>query len=395
MSLPDVLRRGDEFLSEYPRQSVLWQWASHGTCMATIAASKAFLKLFYNVRLTHVDKLENALERTVAENRGLLTIMNHMSVVDDPFLWAALPWRIYRHMDQMRWCLGAQNVCFQNRGLAAFFSLGRVLSTERFGAGPFQGSIEASIRLLSPDDTLDLEWTPHCEKPLESPQLLEPMRKVEYIPPVRRVRPSWVHVFPEGFVLQLEHPHANSMRYFKWGITRMVLESTKPPIIVPIFATGFEKIAPESAAGTVVERYLPRNFGAEINVTIGDTVDDNLIESLRAEWRSLVEKYHDPENPTDLTPELRDGQEVRDLRSRVAAILREHVAAIRHENHGLPLEDERFKSPAWWKKYTHTEGESAKDVRFIGQNWAIKRLQEPSRDYSDPISSSNNDDRKK
>ncbi|CAI4869282.1 CRB_1a_G0057390.mRNA.1.CDS.1 [Saccharomyces cerevisiae] len=156
-----------------------------------------------------------------------------MSMVDDPLVWATLPYKLFTSLDNIRWSLGAHNICFQNKFLANFFSLGQVLSTERFGVGPFQGSIDASIRLLSPDDTLDLEWTPHSE--------VSSSLKKAYSPPIIRSKPSWVHVYPEGFVLQLYPPFENSMRYFKWGITRMILEATKPPIVVPIFATGFEK----------------------------------------------------------------------------------------------------------------------------------------------------------
>ncbi|SCU80045.1 LADA_0B04742g1_1 [Lachancea dasiensis] len=380
MSLPEVLRRGDEFLAEYPRTNALWQMGSHATCLLTVGISKLILKTCYSTRLNNFDKLEKAIDRSVSENRGLMTVMNHMSVVDDPFIWGVFPWRMYKDLDHIRWCLGAHNVCFQGKFLANFFSLGKVLSTERFGGGPFQGSIDASIRLLSPDDTLDLEWTPGwAQEPPKGPQSsrvssISTLAK-NYTPPVKRTKPSWVHVYPEGFVLQLESPYANSMRYFKWGITRMILESTVAPIVVPIFSTGFEKIAPESAAGTKIERYLPRNFGAEVNVTIGDPVDDKIIDAYREEWQRLVDKYHDPKNPTDLTTELKFGKGAQSLRSRLASELRAHVAEVRHNSRNLPLEDKKFQSPEWWKEYTQSEGGSDPSVKFIGKNWAIRRLQ--------------------
>ncbi|CEP60325.1 lysophosphatidylcholine acyltransferase LALA0_S01e08130g [Lachancea lanzarotensis] len=394
MSLPDVLKRGDDFLSQYPRTSPLWQLGSHATCLLTVGISKLILKTFYNVQLTHFERLETAIDRSVSENRGLMTVMNHMSVVDDPFIWGVFPWRIYTDLDHIRWCLGAHNVCFQKKSLATFFSLGKVLSTIRFGGGPFQGSIDASIRLLSPDDTLDLEWTPSwAQEEKETPQQkqMSTLTKLaqDYTPPVKRSKPSWVHVYPEGFVLQLESPYANSMRYFKWGITRMILESTKAPIVVPIFSTGFEKIAPESAAGTKVERYLPRNFGAEIKVMVGNPINDEIIEAYRDEWKKLVEKYHDPKHPTDLTEELKVGKDAQNLRSRLASELRAHVAEVRHEGHNLPIEDERFQSPQWWKQYTDSEGSSDPAVRFIGKNWAVRRLQKFLNEQSDAESSEN------
>ncbi|QLG71167.1 hypothetical protein HG535_0B02050 [Zygotorulaspora mrakii] len=380
MSLPNVLARGDEFLGEYPRNSTLWRFFSYGTCVFTIGMSKLILKSLYNVKLDHMDRLDNAINRSQSENRGLLTIMNHMSVIDDPFIWGIFPWRIYKDLDSVRWCLGANNVCFQNKILATFFSLGQVLSTERFGVGPFQGSIDAAIRLLSPDDTLDLEWTPYSETPnkLVLPQKAGSLVKTikeDYLPPIKRYKPSWMHVYPEGFVLQLHPPFSNSMRYFKWGVSRMILESTVAPIIVPIFTTGFEKIASEEAAGSTIKRYIPTNFGAEIKVTVGNTIEDNVIEKYREEWRQLVDKYYDPKNPVDLTQELKYGKEAQDLRSRLAAELRKYIAQIRHDECKFPEEDARFQSSAWWKSYTLTEGASDPDVKFIGKNWAIRRLQ--------------------
>lgn len=378
MSLPNVLSRGDDFLNEYPRQSPVWRFFSYGTCALTIGLSKLVLKTLYNVELNNFDRLEKAIDRSQKENRSLMTMMNHMSVVDDPFIWGVFPWRIYRDLDSIRWCLGANNVCFKNKFLATFFSLGQVLSTERFGVGPFQGSIDAAIRLLSPDDTLDLEWTPHSEEPQMLKPNFSPLAKTikhDYIPPVKRFKPSWLHVYPEGFVLQLHPPFSNSMRYFKWGVSRMVLEATVPPIIVPIFTTGFEKVASEEAAGTGMKRYIPSNIGAEIKVTVGEPVDDAVIEEYRDEWKRLVEKYYNPECPGELSTELKYGEEAMDLRSRLAAKLRTQIVKIRDEECHFEKEDPRFKSPAWWREYTLTEGESDPDVKFIGKNWAIRRLQ--------------------
>lgn len=384
MSLPDVLARGDDFLREFPRHNSIWQSFSQATCLFAVGVSKLILFTCYNVKLNNFEKLETAIYKSKLENRGLMTVMNHMSVVDDPFIWGVFPWRIYKDLDQIRWCLGAHNICFQNSFFTYFFSLGKVLSTERFGAGPFQGSIDATIRLLSPDDTLDLEWTPHVSMD-NKPKSISLSKRImkDYIPPIARSRPSWVHVYPEGFVLQLMPPHSNSMRYFKWGVTRMILESTKAPIVVPIFSSGFEKIAPESAADTLIERYLPRNFGSNINVTIGNPIDDKIIDSYRFEWLKLVEKYYDPKCSTDLSWELKYGKEAQNLRSRLAAELREHVANIRHIECNFPQEDERFKSPSWWKRYTETEGLSDPDIQFIGQNWAIRRLQTFLNEYEE------------
>jgi monolysocardiolipin acyltransferase len=383
MSLRDVLQRGDEFLQQYPRTAPWWNLASRADCLLAVGFSKFMLNSFYNPSIIGLEKLDSALQRSKDENRGLMTIMNHMSVVDDPFFWGMLPWSYYKDVDQIRWGLGAQNVCFKNGFMSYFFSLGKILGTERFGRGPFQGSIDAAIRILSPDDTLDLIYDGSNEVSNAWINYKNEIRKVtpiaekiqnEYIPPIIRSKPSWFHVFPEGFVLQLEPPFNNSMRYFKWGITRLLLESTRQPIVLPIFAHGFEKIAPESAADSLIERFLPSNFGAEIKVIIGDPIDDNIITQYRKEWLALVNKNLDSSNPNDLSEELQNGSKIRDLRSRLASELRKSIAEVRAQA-GFPEEDARFKEHGFWKRYTTSEGESDPDIKFIGQNWAIRRLQ--------------------
>ena len=71
------------------------------------------------------------------------------------------------------------------------------------------------------------------------------------------------------------------------------------------------------------------------------------------------------------------------LRSRIAADLREAVAGIRTQVGKFREEDPRFKDPEFWKRYTLTEGASDPDVKFIGKNWAIKRLQKHLPEFSE------------
>ncbi|CAK9439665.1 uncharacterized protein LODBEIA_P37650 [Lodderomyces beijingensis] len=397
MSFADVLKRGDDFLSDYPRTNPLWNYASHATCLFVITGSKIILNTLYKPFVHNIEKLDVALARARAENRGFLTVMNHMSVVDDPAFYAALPWRYHFDIDTVRWGFGAHNICFSDAIKSWFFNLGKILGTKRFGSGPFQGSVDAAIRILSPDDTLDLEFTPGVKKE-EEPILLQTVNNnfhekshtemVKFIKPTPettnvlmsknpfiRSKTSWFHVFPEGFVLQLQEPHNNSMRYFKWGVSRLILEATRAPVIVPIFTYGFEKIAPEDSAEEGIKRWLPDNLGAEVHITIGDEVSDSKIEQYRKEWRRLVEKYIDKSNPSDLSQELMYGNKAQSLRSSLAAYLRDCVLEIRKSIPLLKPEDPRFRDPKFWKTYTNTEGMSDEDVKFVGKNWAIKRLQ--------------------
>ena len=47
-------------------------------------------------------------------------------------------------------------------------------------------------------------------------------------------------------------------------------------------------MAPEDSAEEGLKRWLPANFGAEIHVCIGDPIKDDVLESYREQWRSLV-----------------------------------------------------------------------------------------------------------
>ncbi|KAI5953736.1 TAZ1 [Candida theae] len=404
MSFQDVLKRGDEFLEEYPRTSPLWNYASHATCLFMITGSKIILNTLYRPFVHNIEKLDNALAKARLENRGLLTVMNHMSVVDDPAFYAALPWRYHLDIDTIRWGFGAHNICFSNVFQSWFFNLGKILGTKRFGEGPFQGSLDAAIRILSPDDTLDLEFAPGVKEEAK-PIVLQTVNNVydksntdmvKFVKPAPestnalmskspfiRSKTSWFHVFPEGFVLQLQEPHNNSMRYFKWGVSRLILEATRAPVVVPIFSYGFEKVAPEDTAEEGIKRWLPANMGAEIHLTIGDAIPDEKIEQYRQEWRKLVTRYIDKSHATDLSEELKTGEKAQALRSSLAAYLRDRVLQLRNSIPSLNPEDPRFKDPKFWKTYTNTEGMSDQDVKFVGKNWAVKRFQSHLPEYEE------------
>ena len=135
MSFQDVLKRGDEFLNDYPRTNPFWNLASHATCLFMITGSKIILNTFYKPVLHNIEKLDNALQRARDENRGLLTVMNHMSVVDDPAFYASLPWRYHLDIDTIRWGLVPTIyvlVMFSSRG----FQLGQNIRNKTIWRGP-------------------------------------------------------------------------------------------------------------------------------------------------------------------------------------------------------------------------------------------------------------------
>ncbi|ODV83379.1 hypothetical protein CANARDRAFT_30005 [[Candida] arabinofermentans NRRL YB-2248] len=376
MSFHNVLKNGEDHLSESrPQQSKIWNALSHATCLLAVGGSKLILNLFYDVKVKGLSNIDAGLTKARSENRSFITLMNHMSVCDDPLLWGCLPWKYFRDVDDIRWGLAAANICFNNKFSSTFFSLGKILPCERFGRGPFQDSLDAAIRILSPDDTIDSEHIFQLENTV-NPLIndIKSLYSKSHTPPVLRHKTSWMHIFPEGYVCQLEPPHNNSMRFFRWGTARLVLEPTVAPVIVPIFSNGFEKIAPEGRSADFSDSVLPQNIGAEISVNIGKPIDDSIIESFRKEWRDLCVKYTDATNPNDMSFDLKFGDEAKALRSRVCAYLREQVAKLRLDS-GFPEEDPRFKSVDFWTNYTNSKGESDKDIKFVGLNWAVKEYQ--------------------
>lgn len=134
----------------------------------------------------------------------------------------------------------------------------------------------------------------------------------------------------------------------------MLLESSRPPIVVPMFTSGFDEVIPEDRAP---DYSIFKQRGTEIQFRIGSPVDELIIASYRQQWADLVAKEN---NPTDLTDALKTGPEAEALRSRLASEMRSQVSAVRTAM-GFPDQDPRFDSPEFWKP---TGG--CKDVPVMG-----------------------------
>uniref|UniRef100_A0A060TGF0 Tafazzin family protein n=1 Tax=Blastobotrys adeninivorans TaxID=409370 RepID=A0A060TGF0_BLAAD len=335
MSFPKVHQRGWKFLADYSGDSLWFRLQRKATMAATGLWARAMVKNVYDTKYHNLDTLLEAYKTSKIENRGLLTIMNHTSVLDEPLCWGLLPLEHLLYPRRMRWTLGAENICFRNKFVSKFFSLGQVLSTRRFGAGPFQDSIDASICLLSRERSSG---------------------SYKYSPSLPRFRssgdiganvPQWVHTFPESIVHQPVEPYNNTLRYFKWGVSRLVLEPTVPPIIVPIFTKGLEKVMPEH-----ISKHTLGPIGAKIDFAVGDPIDDNVIADLRRRWLDLVHEQSGPDAQLDEMPEsLRTGEVAQALRSETASVLRDSVVRA-SAIFDLPKDQARMSDPQFWKSDT-------------------------------------------
>ena len=74
------------------------------------------------------------------------------------------------------------------------------------------------------------------------------------------------------------------MRYFKWGVSRLILEPVECPDVVPIFIEGTDQIMHESRT---FPRFIPR-IGKQVTVTFGEPVNvEAVFGDLRSRWREL------------------------------------------------------------------------------------------------------------
>ncbi|TGJ84659.1 hypothetical protein E0Z10_g4089 [Xylaria hypoxylon] len=228
--------------------------------------------------------------------------------------------------------------------LGAFFSAGQVLPTHRLQYSPhgglFQPTVPQAIRLLSARPFV---------KSLSSSGEVGGEVNMPGLPPIYTGnRHSWVHVFPEACVHQ--HPKM-FMRYFKWGVSRMILESEPMPDVLPIFIDGTQHMMPEDRGWP---RFLPR-FGVKLKVAFGELIEmEKVFGDLRARWQELVKqeesKTQIPRVLGELSDELKYGEEAVKLRIEVAMRVREEVLKVRRSLDYPDEEPPGFELAETWRR---------------------------------------------
>ncbi|KAI4212105.1 MAG: hypothetical protein LQ351_005135 [Letrouitia transgressa] len=176
---------------------------------------------------------------------------------------------------------------------------------------------------------------------------------------------SWVHVFPEGRV----HQHAlKAMRYFKWGIARLVLEPDVCPDIIPMWIEGNEQIMHEARRWP---KFVPR-IGNKCSVWFGDNVggEGNIVfNELRNKWRKLVEDEQQGASGEMVVGVLSDGlkygKEAVALREECTRHIRKAVLTVRRQR-GLPDEDPKAGLVETWQKEGGKHDGKKKDGSWVG-----------------------------
>ena len=180
---------------------------------------------------------------------------------------------------------------------------------------------------------------------------------------------SWVHIFPEGRIHQ--HPQ-KTLRYFKWGVSRLILESEPLPEIIPIFIDGNQEVMHENRGWP---RQLPR-VGKKIRIAFGESVDgEKIFGDLRARWQRLVRLQKEAllkrgQNPNwelgDLSEGLKNGSEAVALRKEVTNRIRLEVLKVRRSL-GYPDEDPKQGLVETWIEEGPKETGEMNDGSWVGK----------------------------
>lgn len=358
--------------------SLFWRSTSHQTIFSVAAISRLFLYAFNKTEVHGLPQFLHLLKSRSDYNtrrKGLVTVSNHVSVLDDPLIWGVLPLSFTAFHGYMnhRWTFGSHDICFTNAFRSHFFSLGQVLPTHRLAhskhGGLTQATLTEGVRLLSKVQARTPSWNPHIKPGLSRPEqdphpswprdCIDPFSNISpppsypsrladqrlYLAPSRYAcnSYSWMHIFPEGMVHQSP---TKTMRYFKWGVARLILEPPDCPDVVAIFIEGTNEIMPEHRS---FPRSIPR-IGKKVSVTFGRQVDtEALFGDLRKRWRELrdqdyAKSIRNPNTPDPtgaigvLTDELVQGEEAVELRKECARRLRQEVLKLRRSR-GYPEED--------------------------------------------------------
>ncbi|RDW65299.1 hypothetical protein BP5796_09991 [Coleophoma crateriformis] len=335
--------------------SLPWRLTSSFVMGLAGSLSRGFYFGLNNMEVIGLDRFLQTLDArkdVEGRERGLITVSNHVCVIDDPLVWGVLPMSYSFNPDNHRWSLGSYDICFKNKFMSSFFTFGQVLPTHRNAYSPehgglFQPTITQAIRLLSSQPFAERQL-PVNSRPVSispsSPDIIDPFSTGELTYSTNGVdvfpapsayssrKHSWVHIFPEGRVHQ--HPQ-KTLRYFKWGVSRLILESEPLPEIVPMFIDGHQEVM---AADRTWPRFVPR-AGKNIKVVFGESVDgEKVFGDLRKRWQSLVKlqqealvkKGLDSDMVLgELTDGLKYSKEVAELRKEVTKRVRMEVLKVR------------------------------------------------------------------
>jgi monolysocardiolipin acyltransferase len=146
------------------------------------------------------------------------------------------------------------------------------------------------------------------------------------------------------------------MRYFKWGIARLILESEPCPDVVPIFIEGTMNVMPEDRTAP---RWMPK-LGKTVEITFGERIRGEVLAGFRERWRQIREKTGDDETA------LMTAQEAIGLRIEIAGYIRSEIEKLRQER-GYPKDDPKSGSFETWIEEGDSTSGRKMDNSILGE----------------------------
>ncbi|XP_052779169.1 tafazzin-like [Mya arenaria] len=200
--------------------SLCWNITSNSCCRLYLLLSKFVGVCLNNTEIYNKKTFHNAVSER--NGRGLITVANHTSRLDDPLVWNLIGWRNFK-LSTWRWSTAAEDVCFKSKAESCMMAIGKVLPVTR-GEGVFQRSMDFCVNEI--------------------------------------IEGRWVHIFPEGKINLDQKP----MR-LKWGVGRLIAEPNITPMVLLIHHTGFETVFPNDG------RPLFPRLGKKTSIYISDMLD--------------------------------------------------------------------------------------------------------------------------
>ncbi|KAI6189209.1 Tafazzin [Aphelenchoides besseyi] len=206
------------------KRSLIYEWKSKLTISLVYLTSKIAFQVMNKLTVENKETFMKAIED---RSRPLITVSNHRCNADDPLIWSMFTFpEFFRNISRFRYILAAHNICFTNPLYTTMFSLGRCIPCVR-GEGIFQRGVNECIDVLS--------------------------------------RNEWVHVFPEGKVTP------EPIR-IKWGVSRMITEAARPPVLLPIWLDGMADVL-----SSTKPYYL--TYGNHVRIIVGKPYDTSLLRN--------------------------------------------------------------------------------------------------------------------
>ena len=240
---------------------------------------------FNDVTIVNAD----ALRAHVASGAPMITVANHVSVLDDPVVLTLLGGGTPAPPRATRWTPATREIVFASRARAAWFGAGQCIPIERDLGCPPGGLTQPGLRA--------------CAERLMATGAGDHNRS------------RWVHIFPEGRICQKGLGRAwdgHERDYLRWGVGKVaawaslpsspmlrVRESSTapapsstapviPPVILPFYHLGMAAALPLDRATNASLRTVPRRT-PQLLVKVGEPVAvDDLFEAFENDGGGLA-----------------------------------------------------------------------------------------------------------